>query len=285
MDQRNAFFCIVPDSWNDVNTVRSWFNVKVCNDYEDSVAIAPHSMISSVELVLSDRFWFLADLCWIHIALIQTLSPAAYISSRTEWLPIIFGAAYIDYKYTNVYADLEMFPVFIADYCRMVLICVVSSWQEQFHDRTPYSIMFGPDKCGEDYKLHFIFRHKNPLNNDLEEKHAKRANVDLKKFYTDKKTHLYTLGKSTTIYWPVNSRAVLKQLHDLEIEMNCRRFLNCCASLIFLFFVSHFNFLSAQPWQQLWDFYWPVQCEPREPPQWCRSSCQSSERDWRPQRP
>ena len=54
--------------------------------------------------------------------------------------------------------------------------------------------MFGPDKCGEDYKLHFIFRHNNPLNKDMEEKHAKRSSVDLKKFYTDKKTHLYTLG-------------------------------------------------------------------------------------------
>uniref|UniRef100_A0A8C9YHJ3 Calmegin n=1 Tax=Sander lucioperca TaxID=283035 RepID=A0A8C9YHJ3_SANLU len=64
---------------------------------------------------------------------------------------------------------------------------------EQFHDRTPYTLMFGPDKCGEDYKLHFIFRHQNPLNKDMEEKHAKRADVDLKKFYTDKKTHLYTL--------------------------------------------------------------------------------------------
>lgn len=57
--------------------------------------------------------------------------------------------------------------------------------------------MFGPDKCGEDYKLHFIFRHQNPLNKDLEEKHAKRPDVDLKKFYTDKKTHLYTLGTET----------------------------------------------------------------------------------------
>lgn len=66
--------------------------------------------------------------------------------------------------------------------------------QEQFQDRTPYTIMFGPDKCGEDYKLHFIFRHQNPLNKDFEEKHAKRPDVDLKKFYTDKKTHLYTLG-------------------------------------------------------------------------------------------
>lgn len=71
---------------------------------------------------------------------------------------------------------------------------VSSAIQEQFQDRTAYTIMFGPDKCGEDYKLHFIFRHQNPLNKDLEEKHAKRPDVDLKKFYTDKKTHLYTLG-------------------------------------------------------------------------------------------
>jgi calnexin len=28
----------------------------------------------------------------------------------------------------------------------------------QFHDKTPYTIMFGPDKCGNDFKLHFIFR-------------------------------------------------------------------------------------------------------------------------------
>lgn len=71
-----------------------------------------------------------------------------------------------------------------------------SALQEEFQDRTPYTIMFGPDKCGEDYKLHFIFRHRNPLNKDWEEKHAKRPDVDLKKFYTDRKTHLYTLGRS-----------------------------------------------------------------------------------------
>lgn len=78
---------------------------------------------------------------------------------------------------------------------RVIYACFDS--QEQFHDRTPYSIMFGPDKCGEDYKLHFIFRHKNPLNGDMEEKHAKRPDVDLKKIYTDKKTHLFTLGAYT----------------------------------------------------------------------------------------
>ncbi|NXR80899.1 CLGN protein, partial [Pycnonotus jocosus] len=64
---------------------------------------------------------------------------------------------------------------------------------EYFYDKTPYTIMFGPDKCGEDYKLHFIFRHKNPKTGEYDEKHAERPDVDLKKFYLDKKTHLYTL--------------------------------------------------------------------------------------------
>lgn len=56
--------------------------------------------------------------------------------------------------------------------------------------------MFGPDKCGEDYKLHFIFRHKHPKTGVFEEKHAKPPEADLKKFFTDRKTHLYTLGIS-----------------------------------------------------------------------------------------
>ncbi|XP_048399590.2 calnexin isoform X2 [Stegostoma tigrinum] len=64
---------------------------------------------------------------------------------------------------------------------------------EKFYDKTSYTIMFGPDKCGEDYKLHFIFRHKNPKTGKYEEKHAKRSDVDLKSYYTDKKTHLYSL--------------------------------------------------------------------------------------------
>lgn len=73
-----------------------------------------------------------------------------------------------------------------------------------FYDKTPYTIMFGPDKCGEDYKLHFIFRHKNPKTGELEEKHAKRPDADLKAYYTDKKPHLYTL-----IVRPDNSFEIL----------------------------------------------------------------------------
>uniref|UniRef100_A0A673NM56 Calnexin n=1 Tax=Sinocyclocheilus rhinocerous TaxID=307959 RepID=A0A673NM56_9TELE len=64
---------------------------------------------------------------------------------------------------------------------------------EEFVDKTPYTIMFGPDKCGEDYKLHFIFRHKNPKTGEFEEKHAKKPDADLRTYYTDKKTHLFTL--------------------------------------------------------------------------------------------
>jgi len=62
----------------------------------------------------------------------------------------------------------------------------------EFDDKTPYSIMFGPDKCGEDYKLHFIFQHKNPLTGEFEEKHAPKP-TGLQGYYTDKKSHLYTL--------------------------------------------------------------------------------------------
>ncbi|XP_045115472.1 calnexin-like [Portunus trituberculatus] len=64
-----------------------------------------------------------------------------------------------------------------------------------FNDKTPYTIMFGPDKCGNDYKLHFIFRHVNPLNGEIEEKHAKATNPRerIEEPFKDKKPHLFTL--------------------------------------------------------------------------------------------
>lgn len=60
-------------------------------------------------------------------------------------------------------------------------------------DKTPYTIMFGPDKCGQNSKLHFIFRHKNPVNGEFEEKHAKKPSGSFEHVF-DKKTHLYRLG-------------------------------------------------------------------------------------------
>ncbi|XP_012144730.1 calnexin isoform X2 [Megachile rotundata] len=64
---------------------------------------------------------------------------------------------------------------------------------KKFHDKTPYTIMFGPDKCGNNHQLHFIFRHKNPLNGSIEEKHCKKPRERLEDFFKDKQPHLYTL--------------------------------------------------------------------------------------------
>lgn len=86
----------------------------------------------------------------------------------------------------------------LTDHGDQVLIRIFLFLQDLFVDKTPYTIMFGPDKCGEDYKLHFIFRHKNPKTGEYEEKHAKKPDADLRTYFTDKKTHLYTLGERDT---------------------------------------------------------------------------------------
>ncbi|KAJ3240825.1 hypothetical protein HDU81_002678 [Chytriomyces hyalinus] len=59
----------------------------------------------------------------------------------------------------------------------------------QFSDKTPYTIMFGPDRCGTTNKVHFIFRHKNPKTGEIEEKHL--SETPQAKF--DKKSNVYTL--------------------------------------------------------------------------------------------
>jgi calnexin len=51
--------------------------------------------------------------------------------------------------------------------------------------------MFGPDKCGETDKVHFIFRHQNPKTGEFEEKHSKQTSCG--EYINDKKTHVYTL--------------------------------------------------------------------------------------------
>lgn len=60
---------------------------------------------------------------------------------------------------------------------------------KEFSDKTPYTIMFGPDKCGGNSKVHFIFRHKNPVTGEIEEKHL----TDTPPPKLGKTTALYTL--------------------------------------------------------------------------------------------
>lgn len=64
---------------------------------------------------------------------------------------------------------------------------------KKFNDKTPYTIMFGPDKCGNDIKLHFIFRHVNPINGSIEEKHCRKPKERLEEPFKDKLPHLYQL--------------------------------------------------------------------------------------------
>ena len=67
----------------------------------------------------------------------------------------------------------------------------------QLTDQTPYTIMFGPDKCGSDSKFHFIFRHVHPKTGVIEEKHAKKIDgkgrAVLEEIFKDKKPHLLRL--------------------------------------------------------------------------------------------
>jgi calnexin len=63
-------------------------------------------------------------------------------------------------------------------------------------DATPYSVMFGPDKCGATNKVHLIVRHENQKSKAVEEKHLSfpPAVVD------DAVSHVYT-----AILYPSNS--------------------------------------------------------------------------------
>lgn len=56
-------------------------------------------------------------------------------------------------------------------------------------NETPYTIMFGPDKCGEVDKVHFILQHQNPLTKEWEEKHLESP----PEIVNDVRTHLYTV--------------------------------------------------------------------------------------------
>jgi len=68
-----------------------------------------------------------------------------------------------------------------------------------FDNESPYSIMFGPDKCGATNKVHFILKHKNPKSGEYVEHHLKNP----PSVPSDKLTHVYT--------------AILKPSNELRI--------------------------------------------------------------------
>ncbi|KAG6514329.1 hypothetical protein ZIOFF_024682 [Zingiber officinale] len=57
-----------------------------------------------------------------------------------------------------------------------------------FNNESPYTIMFGPDKCGSTNKVHFILQHKNPKTGKFVEHHLKYP----PSVPVDKNSHVYT---------------------------------------------------------------------------------------------
>ncbi|KAK7282152.1 hypothetical protein RIF29_10731 [Crotalaria pallida] len=75
-----------------------------------------------------------------------------------------------------------------------------AGWKpKEFDNEAPYSIMFGPDKCGATNKVHFILKHKNPKSGEYVEHHLK----DTPSVPLDKLSHVYT--------------AILKPDNELQI--------------------------------------------------------------------
>ena len=72
---------------------------------------------------------------------------------------------------------------------------------KQITDKTPYTIMFGPDMCGVEHKYHFIIRYRNPKTRVYTEHQAKKPTEPLDSYFSDKKSHLYTLGKRSSVFW------------------------------------------------------------------------------------
>ena len=59
---------------------------------------------------------------------------------------------------------------------------------EDLKEDTPYTVMFGPDKCGSTDKVHLIIRHAHPVTGEIEEKHLNSPPM----VKDDKVSHTYT---------------------------------------------------------------------------------------------
>ena len=89
--------------------------------------------------------------------------------------------------YLNVSNASVYFTVGVTFLLTLIIMCI----------QTPYTIMFGPDRCGSDSKLHFIFRHVNPKNKTIEEKHCKKLDTKeravFEELFKDNRPHLFRL--------------------------------------------------------------------------------------------
>jgi len=96
----------------------------------------------------------------------------------------------------------------------------------QLDSNSPYTIMFGPDKCGGSSKVHFILQHQNPISKKWEEKHFTSPPVPK----TDKSTHLYTLvirkDNSFEIFIDQKSERKGNLLEDMDPPVNPPKYID-----------------------------------------------------------
>lgn len=89
-----------------------------------------------------------------------------------------------------------------------------------FDNKSPFTIMFGPDSCGETNKVHFILQHQNGKTKKWEEKHATETPAPVK----DTMTHLYTLvvrpDNSYEIFVDLESKSKGNLLEDMSPSVN-----------------------------------------------------------------
>lgn len=91
---------------------------------------------------------------------------------------------------------------------------------EQLSDESPYTIMFGPDKCGTDSKLHFILKYMNPVTKEWTEHHYD-GQIKPK---IDRNYHVYTLvlRKDNTFEVFIDTKSMVQGslLHNLTPPIN-----------------------------------------------------------------
>lgn len=87
----------------------------------------------------------------------------------------------------------------------------------KLNNKSPYIIMFGPDKCGNDKKVQLIFRHYDRIKNEWILSHIKEI---IPFPSNDKYTHLYTLviqkDNSVKIYIDLKEVFNGNLLYDFE---------------------------------------------------------------------
>ena len=97
------------------------------------------------------------------------------------------------------------------------LLAAPSGDLNKLNDKTKYSIMFGPDKCGNENKLHFIFNHKNPKNGTVSEKHWKKASSVSK--LEDVSQLFYMCFSINTLTWLFVQVFKDNQWHQFRLEI------------------------------------------------------------------